>query len=117
MNTRTRSSLRRTVLPACFGLLLAASAAQSSEATINGRIHHVEADTLDLCFDRGHSPAVGDRVELIRHEFSLPPKSVQTMKSTTVGAAQIVALKTDRCASARLTAGNARALDWVSAQP
>jgi len=117
MNTRFHLSLRRAASLACFGLLLAATAAQSSEATINGRIHHVQADTLDLCFDRGHTPVVGDHVQLIRHEFTSPPKSVQTMKSTTIGAAEIVALKTERCASARLTEGNARALDWVAAQP
>lgn len=117
MLTNTRSSCRHAALSACFGLLAFATSAHSAEAAINGRIRHVQVDTLDLCFDRGHTPAVGDHVQLIRHEFTSPPKSVQTMKSTTVGAAEIVTVKADRCASARLLEGNARALDWVAAQP
>jgi hypothetical protein len=117
MNTIPRLPLRHAALSLCFTLALSATAAQAAEPAINGRIHHVQADTLDVCFDRGHSPAVGDHVQLIRHEFSAPPKSVQTMTSSTVGAAEIVAVKTDRCASARLLEGNARALDWVAAQP
>jgi hypothetical protein len=117
MNTIYRLPHRHAALSLCFVLVLSTTSAQSAEPAISGRIHHVQADTLDVCFDRGHSPAVGDHVQLIRHEFSAPPKSVQTMKSSTVGAAEIVAMKTDRCASARLLEGTARALDWVAAQP
>ncbi|MET0225944.1 MAG: hypothetical protein ABW187_05845 [Dokdonella sp.] len=117
MVSTTRSSLRRAALLACCGMLFSTHAAQSAAAVIHGRIRHVDADTLDLCFDRGHLPAVGDHVALIRHTFAALPKSVQTMHSSTVGAAEIVALDTQHCAHARLTEGQARALDWVAAQP
>ncbi|HEY0230588.1 MAG TPA: hypothetical protein VGC55_05005, partial [Dokdonella sp.] len=117
MDTPTRFPRRGAALMAGFGLVFCASAAQSTEAAISGRIHRVKANTLDLCFDRGHNPAVGDHVQLIRHAFTSQPKSVQTMKSTTIGAAEIVALEGGRCASARLLEGSARALDWVAAQP
>jgi len=99
-------------------LFLIAFAAHADPEAINGRVHHADGDTLDVCFDDATRPTVGDKLTVVHHEIAPPnAKAVPMIRSSEVGTVEIVsAVDSGGCAKAHLVSGKAVALDWVALQ-
>ena len=110
-------SIRLIVFAVAF---CAASFASSSRAVaddaIVGRIRHAGNGTFAACFDRTTPVAIGTRLTIVRHAIVAPDaKATAGIRTSDIGTGEIIAVDSDgRCATVRLTDGNAAALDWLS---